>query len=144
MASPNYRKLEGLKIEIQVRTILMHAWAEIEHKLAYKNENQISKEVKRQLAIISAQLEGTDKQFQLLKDSIENYKDEIKLQVEISDKVSNKMELNFDSVTALLDYYFPDFPNNQKSATSVLDRLVSSNYTLERVEELLKKSDLSF
>ena len=139
LASPNYRKLEGLKIEIQVRTILMHAWAEIEHKLAYKNEKQISKEVKRQLAIISAQLEGTDKQFQLLKESIENYKDEIKLQVEISDKVSNKMELNFDSVTALLDYYFPDFPNNQKSATGILDRLVNSNYSLEQVEELLKK-----
>ena len=139
LASPNYRKLEGIKIEIQVRTILMHAWAEIEHKLAYKNENQISKDVKRQLAIISAQLEGTDKQFQNLKDSIESYKDEIKLQVEISDKVSEKMELNFDSVTALLEYYLPDFPNNQKSAMSVLNRLVNDKYNLERVEGLLKK-----
>lgn len=35
LEAPNYRGLENLKAEIQVRTILMHAWAEIEHKLAY-------------------------------------------------------------------------------------------------------------
>lgn len=139
LVSPNYRKLEGIRIEIQVRTILMHAWAEIEHKLAYKNENQISKDVKRQLAIISAQLEGTDKQFQSLKDSIDNYKDEIKLQVEISDRVSKKLELNLDSLNALLDYYFPDFPSNQKTAIGVLNRLINNNCSLERVEEFSKK-----
>ena len=31
--SPNYRTVGQIKAEIQVRTILMHAWAEVEHKL---------------------------------------------------------------------------------------------------------------
>ena len=39
-AAPNYRDLGNLKAEIQVRTILMHTWAEIEHKLNYKNKAQ--------------------------------------------------------------------------------------------------------
>ncbi len=34
LSTPNYRGLEKLKSELQVRTVLMHAWAEIEHKLA--------------------------------------------------------------------------------------------------------------
>ncbi|MCX6800468.1 MAG: hypothetical protein NT091_04965 [Candidatus Falkowbacteria bacterium] len=38
---PNLIGLEDLRAEIQIRTILMHAWAEIEHKLAYKSKNQI-------------------------------------------------------------------------------------------------------
>ena len=54
LVSPNYRGLGDIKIEIQVRTILMHAWAEIEHKLAYKNKAQIPESVTRNLALISA------------------------------------------------------------------------------------------
>ncbi len=34
LVAPNYRGLEGLKFEIQARTILMHGWAAISHKLA--------------------------------------------------------------------------------------------------------------
>ena len=33
LAAPNYKGLGNLKAEIQVRTNLMHTWAEIEHKL---------------------------------------------------------------------------------------------------------------
>ena len=32
-----YRRFADLKIEIQVTTILRHAWAEIEHDLVYKD-----------------------------------------------------------------------------------------------------------
>lgn len=34
-----YKRYEGLKIEIQVTTVLRHAWAEIEHDLVYKDIN---------------------------------------------------------------------------------------------------------
>ena len=34
-----YRRFEGMKCEIQVTTILRHAWAEIEHDLVYKDVN---------------------------------------------------------------------------------------------------------
>ena len=35
-ALTEYRALAGLKAEIQIRSILQHAWAEIEHDLGYK------------------------------------------------------------------------------------------------------------
>jgi len=38
MKAPNYRGLSKLNFEIQARTILMHGWAAINHKLLYKHE----------------------------------------------------------------------------------------------------------
>jgi len=49
--TPNYRGLKDVKIEIQVRTVLMHAWAEIEHKLGYKNKDQVPRELQRKLSL---------------------------------------------------------------------------------------------
>lgn len=34
---PEYRRFEGLTAEIQLRTILQHAWAEMEHDIQYKS-----------------------------------------------------------------------------------------------------------
>jgi putative GTP pyrophosphokinase len=41
LEAPNYRGLANLKAEIQARTILMHAWADIQHKLVYKKNDKI-------------------------------------------------------------------------------------------------------
>jgi len=139
LAAPNYRGLENIKVEIQVRTILMHAWAEIEHQLAYKNKTQIPKEYQRELSGLSAKFEESDRQFQKLKDEIESYKDDIKLSVESHGMISKKIELNYDSLIALLDYYLPDYPRNQKSSLSILTRLISEKISIEQVESLLKR-----
>jgi hypothetical protein len=50
--------------EIQVRTVLQHAWAAIDHRLNYKRANEIPVELKRQLFRISALLEVADDQFE--------------------------------------------------------------------------------
>ena len=139
LAAPNYRGLEDIKVEIQVRTILMHAWAEIEHQLAYKKETQIPKEYQRELSGLSAKFEESDHQFQKLKDEIESYKDDIKLSVESHGQLSKKIELNYDSLTALLEYYLPEYPHNQKSTLNSLNRLVNKEISIEQVESLLKR-----
>ncbi|HXB66408.1 MAG TPA: hypothetical protein VNV42_16200 [Solirubrobacteraceae bacterium] len=54
----------GLKAEIQVRTVLQHAWAAIDHRLNYKRASEIPAELKRQLFRISALLEVADDQFE--------------------------------------------------------------------------------
>jgi len=65
--TPNFKGLSHLKCEIQVRTVLMHAWAEIEHNLAYKTEAQTPEQFRRKLHRISAKLEEADEQFEDLK-----------------------------------------------------------------------------
>lgn len=39
---PQYQKFKGLKCEIQLTTVLFHAWSEIQHDIIYKREKSIS------------------------------------------------------------------------------------------------------
>lgn len=139
LSAPNYRGLENIKVEIQVRTILMHAWAEIEHKLAYKNKQQVPKELQRQLFRLSAKFEESDEQFQTLKESIENYREDVKENVKSKIPNSKNIQLNRDSLVALLEYYLPNYPNNPGLTTSLLEELLYRKITFTEAEELLKK-----
>lgn len=58
----------GLRAEIQIRTILQHAWAEIEHdELGYHADSIVPAEVRRKLARAAAILEGVDEEFRELR-----------------------------------------------------------------------------
>ena len=59
-----YSKYIGLNAEIQVRTILEHAWAAIDHKIKYKSDIDLPEEQKRELNSIAASIESNDKLFQ--------------------------------------------------------------------------------
>ena len=59
-----YSKYIGLNAEIQVRTILEHAWAAIDHKIKYKSNIDLPEEQKRELNSIAASIESNDKLFQ--------------------------------------------------------------------------------
>ena len=58
-----------MKAEIQVITFLKHAWATIDHKLRYKTEEEMPKNLKRQLFRLSALLEIADNEFSDLRES---------------------------------------------------------------------------
>jgi ppGpp synthetase/RelA/SpoT-type nucleotidyltranferase len=60
---PEWQRFSGLKSEIQVRTVLQHAWAAIDHRLRYKSPIEIPTDVKRRLFRISALLECSDDEF---------------------------------------------------------------------------------
>ena len=139
LSAPNYRGLEDIKVEIQIRTILMHAWAEIEHKLAYKNKQQIPKELQRQLFRLSAKFEESDGQFQSLKEGIENYRNEVKENVKGNVGGLKNIQLNLDSLAALLEYYLPEYPNNPGLTRTLLEELTYRKVTFSQAEELLQK-----
>lgn len=58
-----YRKFTGMKCEIQIRTILQHAWAEIEHDLGYKGRIYLSHCEQKSFRRIAALLEQADLEF---------------------------------------------------------------------------------
>lgn len=51
-----------LKAEIQVRTVMQHAWASVDHKIRYKRRD-LPRELQRRLSRLSALLETADEQF---------------------------------------------------------------------------------
>lgn len=68
-----YKNYKDLKFEIQVRTILQHAWAEIEHDIGYKSNIAVPREFRRKFSRIASILEIADDEFSRLKLDIHNY-----------------------------------------------------------------------
>jgi putative GTP pyrophosphokinase len=66
---PEYRRFAGHVIEVQVRTILQHAWAEIEHDIQYKSSITIPTEIRRRFVALAGMLEIADREFQAIDDA---------------------------------------------------------------------------
>jgi len=72
-----YNSISKIKVELQIRTILQHAWAEIEHDIGYKTKDSIPELIKRNFSRLSALLEIADIEFNKLKNMDSNYKSEV-------------------------------------------------------------------
>ena len=67
-ALPEYKRHLGLVAEVQVRTILQHAWAEIEHDIQYKSSITIPNTIRRRFMALAGVLEIADREFQAIQD----------------------------------------------------------------------------
>ncbi len=74
---PEFKRYKDLLCEIQIRTILQHAWAEIEHDLGYKSDTEIPGKIRRQFSRLAGLLELADEQFDNIKLQIEDYYNEV-------------------------------------------------------------------
>jgi ppGpp synthetase/RelA/SpoT-type nucleotidyltranferase len=68
------RAIQGRKAEIQVRTLLQHAWASISHDRIYKSQFKVPEFLHRNLARIAALLEQADDEFDSAVRKVEAYK----------------------------------------------------------------------
>jgi len=69
---PEYKKFKELYFEIQVKTILEHAWAQIEHDRNYKYKG-IPKDIQHDFYLAAGILETADNQFESINKRIEKY-----------------------------------------------------------------------
>jgi putative GTP pyrophosphokinase len=70
----DYRKFDSLVFEVQVRTMLMHAWAEIAHAKSYKQLQDLPPDLARGLNLISGLLEVADSHIVNIAKSIDEYR----------------------------------------------------------------------
>lgn len=87
-------RFNDINFEIQIRSILQHAWAEIEHDLGYKNSFDIPIKVRRDFSRVAGLLELADQEFIRIKSDIENYKSEVETKLEKDD-----LEITLDIVS---------------------------------------------
>jgi ppGpp synthetase/RelA/SpoT-type nucleotidyltranferase len=64
----------GLKFEIQIRSILQHAWAEIEHDRNYKFKGKLPKHLQRRFYALAGMLEIADREFNTLSEEVETFR----------------------------------------------------------------------
>ncbi len=98
---PEYEPFADAITEIQVRTILQHAWAEIEHDIQYKSSSVIPTAIRRRFMALAGMLEIADREFQAIQD------DDRRLTVEARSRVERgeleRVEITPDAVKAFLD-----------------------------------------
>jgi len=92
-----YFDLKDFKAEIQIRTILQHSWAEIQHDLGYKSEISLPDEIKRNFFRLAALLETADKEFERIKIQIQNYKSDVNTKLF---KLNTTIDLNLTTLIA--------------------------------------------
>ena len=67
-----YRRFDGLVAEVQVRTVMQHAWAEIEHDIRYKSKSAIPLAISRRFMTLAGLLEIADREFQAIQEEDAN------------------------------------------------------------------------
>ena len=144
---PEYKRFENLKFEIQIRTILQHSWAEIEHDKNYKFSGELPKEIQRRFKLLAGTLESADREFNQLSKEIDDYSQEVKINTE-------KGNLNIPiNSTSLKQFYFTKFEKLISTAQVVSDFNGSKNEfkifnelrnfglnTLEELEQIIPKN----
>jgi putative GTP pyrophosphokinase len=94
IALPEYEKYKDLRFEIQVRTMLQHTWAVINHDRVYKSASELPSKIQREFYLLAAQLEIADYAFQRLADDVENYRQH----VSIKTKEGNLEDVRIDPI----------------------------------------------
>jgi len=82
---PENQIFKGYFFEIQIRSILQHAWAEFEHDRNYKFAGILPKELGRRLSLLAANLESTDREFDNLSKDIDKYAGDVLRKAKLGD-----------------------------------------------------------
>ena len=98
---PEYSRYNNRKTEIQVRTILQHAWAEIEHDIQYKSEETIPTQIKRRFIALAGLIEIADREFQAIQN--EDYEIRLEARQSVSEGKLAQVEITGDALKTYLD-----------------------------------------
>ena len=88
-------------MEIQMRTLLQHAWANMSHDTGYKTNVEIPKKYIRNMNRLAGMLELADEQFSLIRTEITNYRR--RMQALVASGNLNDVPLNDDTFRSYLD-----------------------------------------
>lgn len=120
---PEFSAYKGLCFEIQVRTALEHAWAEIEHDRGYKLGGKLPSDINRRFKLLSGLLESADLEFNRLTVEIEEYVKKLNSDIK-------KNELNYELTSVGLEEFF----NNKYS-----DYLGSYNKYQQPMKQIIEE-----
>lgn len=149
---PENHLISDFSFEIQIRSILQHAWAEIEHELGYKSKNSPPQPIQRRFYRLAGLLEVTDEEFKQIRNDIEEYK--IQVEDSINQNNLNKVIIDLESIKefiqreplikqisqAISNKINVRIYENQGVESDIIERLFFSGFsTLEEIKRDLEQ-----
>ena len=112
----SYREdLCEIPFEIQIRSVLQHTWAEIEHDLGYKSEFGVPRNIRREFSRVAGLLEVADELFLNIKNDLTIYK------ADVREKIANDCagDMTLDLIT------LSEYIEQSKTMRSLLEEISS-------------------
>lgn len=89
-----YKRFKGVRFEIQIRSLLQHTWATIEHDLGYKSRIGIPDELIRSFSRVASLLELADKEFVNIKKDLMKYEEKVHNSIKLGKNMPSDSPLN--------------------------------------------------
>lgn len=118
---PEYQQYKDKFFEIQVRTILQHAWAEIEHDRNYKFSGKLPNDISRRFKILSGALEMADREFNSISQEIDNISIDVKDRTQSGDL---DIPLSSTTLTQFLNNRFSSLIESMDEGVVVSDSVI--------------------
>lgn len=138
---PEYRCFANLTAEVQVRTILQHAWAEMEHDIRYKPVAAIPATLRKRFDALAETIEQADREFQAIQDEDENLRRIAVMSMSAGNL--KKAEILPDTLKAYLDTRFgSDGRMTWFSYNVVADMVKTMGFTnMKEIDDCIKPYD---
>jgi ppGpp synthetase/RelA/SpoT-type nucleotidyltranferase len=129
--------LTKLRFEFQIRSVLQHAWAEIDHDLGYKTVFEVPRDVRRNFSRIASILEVADELFDSIRSFLGDYEKEVYERIH----TDNADEMALDRIT--LNEFISYSPAMKNFLDSIADRTGGKIQLKDPEEYLPLLSELS-
>lgn len=132
----------GQRFEVQIRTVLQHAWAEFEHDIRYKGQHAIPPRAHRAFSVAGALIDLADQQFALIQELLVD----LDRQATSKDSTLDSQQsepLTGEKIQELLLRRLPNHPRSRAEQYSWLAELARANEisTIAEAEELFSEAD---
>jgi len=104
-AHADYEALVGLRAQVQVRTVLQHAWAEFEHAIRYKGTvpEEHAPDLERRFTLAAGLLELADREFSMIRDRLQEAATDRVPEADVSDP-----RISAEDLSTFLANKYPD------------------------------------
>lgn len=134
-ASDDLPEFRGFVFEVQIRTVLQHAWAEFEHDIRYKGADEHDPRIDRAFTLAAGLIELADQQF----DQIARIQGE-------APTAEDDVELSAETLPGVLAMLVGKrFPRSRSEYYSWLEELLAVNgiTTVAELRDLLNDTDIA-
>lgn len=135
-----YNGLAELKSEIQVRTILQDAWAQISHSLDYKSDASVPERERRELYNVSTLLEVSQNIFDRTRETRQRYSEEVRKKQPSSAEFLAQA-IDRETISAYTRWKYPHLPVKENLQELLIRDLDHSRFrTLKDVEDVVLRA----